>query len=133
MKYLITILVAMFYCSTIHAQSTTDSSCMQYHKGKFNYIDTSGTLIRVVRRKHYQTEYNDSRNVWISLRITWLSDCEYLLEQIGTNSKAQRKFNHNISGVVISKTMGADGYEYTCACKDPSVPKQKGIMRSMNN
>ena len=108
-----------------------ENNCTQYHRGKFTYTDSVGNTIIVKRKKNFQVETNQTTNVWINFRITWKSDCEYQLEQVGTNSKARRKYNHTFTTTIISKPLGDTGYEYTCACKDQAVPKVTGVMKKL--
>ena len=108
-----------------------DTNCTQYHRGKFSYTDSANNIIIVKRKKNFQVETNQTTNVWINFRITWKSDCEYQLEQVGTNSKARRKYNHTFTTTIISKLLGEAGYEYTCACKDPAVAKISGVMKKL--
>lgn len=106
-----------------------DNNCSQYHRGKFTYTDSANNVIIVKRKKNFQVETNQTTNVWINFRITWKSDCEYQLEQVGTNSKSRRKYNHTFTTTIISKPLGKAGYEYTCSCKDPAVSKVTGVMK----
>ena len=110
-----------------------NTECSQYHRGKFTYTDSAKNIIIVKRKKNFQVETNETTGVWINFRIKWINDCEYQLEQVGTNSKSRRKFNHTFYSNIISKPMGILGYEYTCACKDPAIPKVTGIMKKINN
>ncbi len=108
-----------------------ETNCTQYHRGKFIYTDSVNNVITVKRKKNFQVETNEQTGVWVNYRITWVSDCEYKLEQVGTNSKSKRKYNHTVSTTIISKSFGTEGYEYTCACKDGSKPKITGVMKSI--
>jgi hypothetical protein len=110
-----------------------DNNCSQYHRGKFTYTDSANNVIIVKRKKNFQVETNQTTNVWINFRITWKSDCEYQLEQVGTNSKSRRKYNHTFTTTIISKPLGEAGYEYTCSCKDPAVAKVTGVMKRAVN
>lgn len=129
MKKLITLIFVIALSGNLYSQ---DSNCTQYHRGKFTYTDSAGNVIIVKRKKNFQVETNQTSNVWINFRITWKSDCEYQLEQVGTNSKARRKYNHTFTTTIISKPLGNMGYEYTCACKDTVVPKITGVMKKMS-
>ena len=135
MKNFVSILLLFLCCTNVFGQQKADSTCAQYHTGKFVYTDSTGTLIRIKRTKNFQTEYNDSKEVWVNCRIKWISDCEYQLKQVGTNSKSKRKNNHGVNRVVISKRKGPNEYEYECfcSCKDSEIPKEKGTMVRMIN
>ena len=108
-----------------------DNNCTQYHRGKFTYTDSAGHVIFVKRKKNFQVETNQTTNVWINFRITWKSDCEYQLEQVGTNSRARRKYNHTFTTTIISRSLGNAGYEYTCACTGATEPKITGVMKKI--
>ena len=108
-----------------------ENNCAQYHKGKFTYTDSANNVIMVKRKKNFQVETNQATGVWVNFRITWKSDCEYQLEQVGTNSKARRKYNHTVSSTIISKAYDKTGYEYTCACKEPGMPRTTGLMKTV--
>lgn len=133
MKCSITILCLLILSGDLHSQDIKNSDCTQYHKGKFTYNDSLGNVIIVKRKKKFQVETNQTSNVWINFRITWISDCEYQLEQVGTNSKARKKYNHYTSTSIISKPLGDNGYEYTCACKDPGSTKITGVMKKLTD
>lgn len=126
MKQMTFLFLLIIISATCYAQDTT---CTQYHKGKFTYTDSSNNVIIVKRKKNFQVETNQTTGVWINFRITWKNDCEYQLEQVGTSSKARRKFNHTFTTTIISKAYDKIGYEYTCACKDEGVPKIRGMMK----
>ncbi len=128
MKQLIIVSILFFLYGNSYSQ---DTNCTQYHRGKFTYIDSANNVIIVKRKKNFQVETNQTTNVWINFRITWINDCEYQLEQVGTNSKARRKYNHTFTTTIISKPLGETGYEYTCACKDPAIPKITGVMKKV--
>ncbi|MEO7522495.1 MAG: replication/maintenance protein RepL [Ferruginibacter sp.] len=129
MKYLICLSV-IFWGLQVYSQDTSNYECRQYRTGKFTYIDSStGFMIRVERTKRHQREYNDFTKVWIDFKIEWVTDCQYELRQLSSNSKLIRKFNHVVTTVVISKPLGQEGYEYTCACKGiPANERVKGLM-----
>ncbi len=130
MKQLIFASVLLFLSVGSYSQ---DNNCLQYHKGKFTYTDSANNVILVKRKKKFQVETNQTTGVWINFRIKWISDCEYELEQVGTNSKARKKYNHGISTSIISKPLGDAGYEYTCACKDPGTTKITGVMKKLKD
>lgn len=126
MKQISLLIAVLFFSGALYAQ---DSGCSAYHRGKFSYTDSTGATIIVKRKKNFQLETNEQTGVWVNFRITWINDCEYQLEQVGTNSKSKRKWNHTVTTTVISKPLGDAGYEYTCACKDDVKPKITGVMR----
>lgn len=130
MKQLVFIFLLLMLFDLSYAQ---ENNCTQYHTGKFTYTDSAGNTIIVKRKKKFQVETNQANNVWVNFRITWKSDCEYQLEQVGTNSKARRKYNHTASSTIISKPLGDMGYEYTCACKDPGSTKITGVMKKLKD
>lgn len=126
MKELITSSIFFFLSADSYSQ---DTNCAQYHLGKFTYNDSLNNVIIVKRKKNFQVETNQTTNVWINFRIKWINNCEYQLEQVGTNSKARRKYNHTFSRTIITTAYDKTGYEYTCACKEADAPKIKGVMK----
>jgi hypothetical protein len=130
MKQLLTILLLFVASADSYAQ---EKNCTQYHTGKFTYTDSAGNTIILKRKKKFQVETNQANNVWVNFRITWKSDCEYQLEQVGTNSKSRRKYNHTFSTTIITKPLGKEGYEYTCGCKDQGTTKITGVMKQLKD
>ena len=130
MKQTAVLIITLIFSGGLYAQQ---NDCAPYHRGRFTYTDSANNVITVKRKKHFQVETNEQTGVWINYRITWIGDCEYQLEQVGTNSKSKRKFNHTVSTTIISKPLGTAGYEYTCACKDDSRPKIQGIMKKIRD
>lgn len=129
MKHLFHFCMAIGWGCAAMAQPTPGSDCGRYHKGQFSYTDSAGNVVMVKRTKNKQIEINSATNLIIKLRIRWTGDCTYELKQIWSNSRAQRKYNGSITGVVISQTLGDRGYEYTCACKGENAKKIAGVMR----
>jgi hypothetical protein len=126
MQKLIFLLVTVLLCSSLHAQ---DSSCNIYHKGFFSYTDSLGRTVLVDRQKRYQYEKNIVTKVKTQFRITWTGECSYTILQTLTNSKAAKKYKYSSSSVIISNPHGNEGYDYSCACPDPS--KGKGYMKKI--
>lgn len=114
---------------TLFSQVTDSAACLKYHRGKFSYTDSVGNVVLVNRVKKFQFEKNQTTGVKTQYRLRWINNCEYELTLVSTNSKALRKSKYGVSYVVISKTMGDEGYEYTCACKGYVLPASKGIMK----
>ncbi len=108
--------------------------CHFYRQGKFMYTDTLGNEVTVDRKSKKQSEHTEKTGIKTVLKIKWMSDCSYQLTQIWSNSKALRKFNGYITTVIISRTFGADSYEYSCNCEDKAYrDKYKGIMRRQHD
>lgn len=131
MKYISLFCLALMIPFTTSAQSTTSGECQQYRKGNFSYTDSIGQVIIVKRTPHKQIETNCATNIVTQFRIHWTGDCAYEIKQIWSSGKAQRKYNGNTTGVIISKPLGETGYEYTCACKDENVKEIAGVMRRL--
>ncbi|MBC7534579.1 MAG: hypothetical protein H7258_02665 [Ferruginibacter sp.] len=125
-------MLILFGSNEAYGQAKQDSGCKKYHTGKFLYTDSANNLIRLHRKRKYQFEYNTVSGVWVNFRITWKSDCEYELQQVGTNSKALRKFNHGVLGTVITNATADEGYEYTCACKGSEMPAEPDFMKKVH-
>ncbi len=128
MKQISILITVLILSGDLYSQ---ENNCTQYHRGKFTYTDSAGHVIIVKRKKNFQVETNQTTNAWINFRITWKNDCEYQLEQVGTNSKARRKYNHTFTTTLITKPLGATGYEYNCGCKDPAVARITGVMKKL--
>lgn len=128
MKQISILITVLILSGDLYSQ---DNNCTQYHRGKFTYTDSAGHVIIVKRKKNFQVETNQTTNTWINFRITWKSDCEYQLEQVGTNSKARRKYNHTFTTTIISRSLGNARYEYTCVCTGATEPKITGVMKKI--
>lgn len=131
MKYVSLICLGLMISCAVSAQSTPSGDCRQYREGNFSYTDSIGQVIMVKRTRNKQIETNSATNVVTKFRIEWTGDCAYELKQIWSNSKSRRKYNGSTTGVIISKSLGETGYEYTCACKDENVKKVTGVMRRL--
>ena len=127
MKKLITLFCVFLFCLSVNAQT----DCSIYHKGYFIYTDTLGNTILVHRKNKYQYEYNRKIKVKIQFRLNWINDCEYTITQAITNSKSIRKHKNSVTGVVISKGDGANGYYYTCNCKGEIIKGSEGFMKKI--
>ncbi|GAB2809426.1 hypothetical protein [Ferruginibacter profundus] len=126
MKSIVLFLVIVVLSNPVSAQADS-SSCKIYHRGFFSYTDTLGNTVIVQRKNKYQYERNTVTKVKTQFRITWTGDCTYEIFQTLTNSKAARKYKYSTTKLIISKTDGNNGYEYSCACADPA--KGKGYMK----
>lgn len=130
MKKLSLLLISFIIIAGCFAQLDS-SRCVMFHTGKFSYFDSLNHTIFVTRKANKQVEYNAYTKETVKLKIRWLNDCEYELTQKWSSSKAARKNNGSISLVLITKIIGeADGYEYSCSCRDEeNKRKSRGIMR----
>jgi hypothetical protein len=115
----------------LFAQVNDSTDCLQYHRGKFSYTDSLGNLVLVDRKKKYQYEKNQVTKVKTQDRIKWISPCQYELTLVSTNSKSLRKYKYTVTTTNISKPLGEAGYEYTCNCNNPAVPKLTGLMKKI--
>jgi hypothetical protein len=120
------ILISFF----VHAYGFNDSTCLNFHKGKFYYYDSLNNRVIVIRKKRKQIEYNEGTGVKTTLKIKWISDCEYTLKQIWTNSKSWRKYNYGVS-TTFMKPIDEKTYEYNCGCKDEKKKALKGLMTKL--
>ncbi len=100
----------------------SQTDCSAFKKGRFSYTDSAGVQYNVIRKKNIQEEVNTTLDIKVRLKIEWLSDCQYRIKQVWSNSKAKRKFNGTTTTITITKTF-ADGYEYECLCTGtPNIP-----------
>jgi hypothetical protein len=129
MKHFIIILLGLFFCHAAFAQADS-TACLNYQKGYFSYIDSTGNTVLVHRRKKYQYDKNTVTKVRTQFRLDWKDNCSYQITQAITNSKAARKFKNSSTIVVIAKTDGDNGYTYTCECKDGTKIKS-GYMKKL--
>lgn len=125
-----TLLFVWFVCSTLFAQKAvaSDTTCINFHKGKFYYLDSLNNKVLVFRKNKKQIEYNEATTVTTVLRIKWITECEYTLKQIWSDSKAERKYNNRTS-TTIMKLIDENSYEYNCGCKVEMEKAIKGIMK----
>ena len=126
MKIKICILIFCFSGFFCDAQISVPG-CASFKTGKFTYTD-SGYIVRVKRTNHSQEEYDVSQKVTTKFKVKWISDCEYHLKQVWSDSKAQRKFNGEVHRIVIRNILDSNSYEYDCGCKDPAIKSYKGLM-----
>ena len=131
MKKLFAILTLLFIYNSLFAQINDSSACLKYHRGKFSYTDPAGNIVLVDRLKNFQFDKNQTTKVKTQYRIKWINDCQYELTLVSTNSKSLRKNKYSVTSIIISKPLGDSGYEYTCACKDPDLPKAAGVMKKI--
>lgn len=96
---------------------TDQKGCSSYKAGEFAYRDSSNTIINVTRKEGKQQEEDKKNKIITKFRIKWTGDCEYVLTQIWSNSKARRKQNRSVVKIVITKANGNDSYEYQCTCR----------------
>ncbi len=129
MKYFIVLIGMLFFTVHSNAQTTNNPTCLDFHQGKFYYLDSLQNKVLVTRKKRKQIEYNEKTTVKSVFKIKWKSDCEYELKQIWTDSKSHRKFNGGISTTILSKVIDSNSYEYTCGCKDEKLRIVQGTMR----
>lgn len=80
LNFLTIALIALFTCTLvqdIHAQDP----CKKYRKGKFVLKSAAGPDTHIKRTKKYQIETLESGEK-SKLKITWVTDCTYTLEEI---------------------------------------------------
>jgi hypothetical protein len=123
-------LIVLFFFPVILCFSQTgQTGCSAFKTGKFMYHDSTNNIIMVTRKGKRQTEYDAKNDITTKLKLKWISDCEYQLTQIWSNSKAKRKQNKTVSRVMITKVNSNDSYDYDCGCKDPAIKmSSKGTM-----
>lgn len=119
MQRFLIIVVSICFYSTAFAQADS-TACMHYRTGYFSFTDSLGQTVLVDRGKKYQYQRNIVTKVKTQFRIKWTGSCSYQITQTLTNSKAARKYKHSSTTVVIDKADGANGYTYSCGCKDAS-------------
>lgn len=117
MKRLFILLLCFFFSYGAIAQADS-TVCLNYQKGYFSYTDSAGNTVLVHRRKKYQYDKNTVTKVRTQFRLSWTGNCSYQITQAITNSKAARKYKNSSTTVVIAKTDGENGYNYSCECRD---------------
>jgi hypothetical protein len=123
----------LFFITILVAQNivASDTTCNNFHKGKFYYNDSLNNKVLVTRKNKRQIEYNEGTTVTTVLKIKWINECEYTLKQIWSDSKAERKHNNRTS-TTIMKPIDENTYEYNCGCKVEMEKAIKGIMKRDN-
>jgi hypothetical protein len=106
---------------------TEQKGCGAFKTGEFAYRDSANNLIHVTRKGGRQQENDKKKGIVTKFKIKWITECEYELTQIWSNSKVKRKQNRSVTKVVITKSNGNDSYEYNCGCKDREI-KNAGMM-----
>ena len=122
----------MLFCIflfSVSAHAQTD--CSIYRKGYFMYTDSLGNTILVHRINKYQFQYNRKIKVKTQFRVNWNNDCEYTITQAITNSKSRKKNRNSVTGVIISKSDGDNGYYYSCNCKGKNIKGSEGFMKKI--
>lgn len=82
MKPIITLAI-LFLSIGINAQTT---DCSDFKTGKFTYPDTNAEDFVIHKTVKYQLASFPKKGWEVASKITWLSDCSYQLEHIGTNN-----------------------------------------------
>ncbi len=121
----------LFFAFLFSGYVNAQTDCSMYHKGYFMYTDSLENTILVHRKNKYQYEYNRKTKVKTQYRINWNHDCEYTITQAITNSKSRKKYKNSVTGVIISKGDGANGYHYTCNCKGEIIKGSEGFMKKI--
>lgn len=124
MKTFLLLLIVSFL--TIHSFAQTD--CSSFKTGKFIYTDSLKNTICVTRKDNKQIEFDIKNKIITKFRIKWISDCEYQLTQIWSNSKEKRKQGRSIRTIVINRTYGTDRFEYACKCTYGDPKAYSGTM-----
>jgi hypothetical protein len=124
--------ILMLFCIFLfNTSANAQADCSMYHKGYFSYTDSAGNTILVQRKNKYQYQYNRKIKERTQYRINWINDCEYSITQTLTNSKSLKKNKYSVTGVLISKTEGENGYYYTCSCKDGTLKGKESFMKKI--
>lgn len=130
MQRFLFICLSICLCNTVFAQADS-SICMNYRTGYFSFTDSLGQTVLVDRGKKYQYQRNIVTKVKTQFRIKWTGSCSYQITQTLTNSKAARKYRYSSTTVVIDKADGANGYSYSCGCKD-AAKNTSGYMKKLS-
>ena len=124
--------ILVLFCIFLSAvAANAQADCSMYHKGYFTYTDSAGNTILVQRKNKYQYQYNRKIKVRTQYKINWINDCEYTIMQTLTNSKSLKKNKYSVTGVLISKTDGDNGYYYTCSCIDGTLKGKESFMKKI--
>ena len=124
-------ILMLFFTFLFSASANAQIDCSMYHKGYFMYTDSVGNTILIHRTNKFQFENNRKIKVKTQFAINWNNDCEYTITQAMTNSKSQRKNKNSVTGVIISKSDGDNGYYYTCNCKGEIIKGSEGFMKKI--
>ena len=128
MQKFLSFFVAIIFAMNCLGQSDS-SKCKKFRTGDFTYNDSAKNTVNVKRKKKKQYEYNMGTGERTVAKIRWISDCEYELTQIWSNSKSGRKRNTSKTKVVITKILDEDKYEYSCGCHGVDLStKERSIM-----
>lgn len=124
-------LIFLFCVLFISVCANAQTDCSVYHKGFFIFTDSAGNSILIQRKNKYQYQYNRKIKVRTQFSINWINDCEYTIMQTLTNSKSLKKNKNSVTGVLISKTDGQNGYYYNCNCKGEHIKGSDGFMKKI--
>ena len=125
-----TTLILFFSFFTAHCFGQTEQKgCAAFKTGEFAYRDSANNIIHVTRKGGRQQESDKKNKIVTKFKLKWISECEYELKQIWSNSKAKRKQNRSVYKIVITKSNGNDSYEYNCGCKDRELRNSGTMVR----
>ena len=122
----------MLFISFLATHCFAQNNCNSFKTGKFIYTDSAKNTISVTRKNNKQIEVDIKNKITTKLRIKWISDCEYQLTQIWSNSKVKRKQGATPRTIVIIRIYGAERYEYTCKCTYGDANAYSGTMIRVN-
>ncbi|MFK7748932.1 MAG: hypothetical protein AB8B65_11110 [Kordia sp.] len=84
MKKIIGVLLFIFVVASM--SFTTQKECRKYFSGKWKYVKYDVDYIYVVRDDKKQFAYMENGKYYYEFDITWLTECNYELTYVGTNS-----------------------------------------------
>lgn len=106
-------LIAIFFCFyyNISFGQKAFLDCRVFKTGSFVYKDYPFNTVDVKRTKQKQFETDKATGIKVEYKIKWISDCEYELIQIGSNSDKVRILNNSVINVKIIET-DSSSYKY---------------------
>lgn len=108
MKYIITSLIFLVFNTSLIAQNELD--CKAYQNGFFEFEGKHSNTI-IYRNKNHQIEYNIENDEWVTIKMNWISDCQYSFTYINTNmARLKQYIGHSVEVDIVKGN--SDGYSY---------------------
>ena len=111
---MITSLIFLIFSTGSIAQNDLD--CKVYQNGYFEFEGKHYNTF-IYRDKNYQIEYNIENDEWVTIKMNWISDCQYSFTYINTNMESLKQYiGHSLAVEVVKGN--AEGYTYHSIYKD---------------
>lgn len=128
MKYLF-LTILLIPVTHIALSQSNPVNCSFFKTGDLAYRDsTTNSIWEIKRTQKTQIERNKQSGIVVKNKIQWLTDCEYKLTQVWTNSKKLKKRN-NMWLIYRITSVNENTYTYTCNCNDGT--KIEGVVVKM--